>query len=223
LLWAINILIEWRNMAKITVEIESRCLYPSDEQTVTELFDLVGLCEYGDDVETGNDFDVALRSDANRLKNSLALDSGGTTTQADQREVEILGSITAPNSFARTTGTWTLSALVGYRAWIYNTATPDNGVWHEITANDATTFNTVLSTLAGYNAVRLQARAAFRHLVQLTPKVDFYGSFFQYKVTKKLSATGLFKWFGVKGNSIPINIDPEFFAGMGANSNGWEA
>jgi hypothetical protein len=211
-------------MAKITVEIESRCLYPSDEQTVSELFDLIGLCEYGDDVETGNDFDVILRSDSSRFKNNIALNGSGLQSQTDQREAVINGTRTSATEFTRTAGTWVVNALVGYRVWVYVDSAPDAGEWFDVRSNTATVI-TVNSgpLLTACDRIKLQAKALLRHLVQLTPQADFYGSFFQYKVTKKIATTGVFKWFGVKGNSIPRNIDPEFFAGMGVNSNGWEA
>jgi hypothetical protein len=217
-------------MAKITMEIESRCLYSSnDERDVSELFELTGLCEYADDAESGNDFDINIRSDLDRFKTTVACDTA-EQAQSDQTETEIIGTRTKDISdlytqFTRTTGTWGVNALSGYRALVYNVSTPDSGNWYNISSNTATviTFEGESVLVSGINRIKLQARTKIRHHIQLTPRCDFYGSFYQYKVTKQVSSVdGKFKWFGVKGSVLPRNVDPEFFAGMGANSNGWE-
>jgi hypothetical protein len=218
-------------MAKITMEIESRALYVSnDERDVAELFELTGMCEYEDDAETTNDFDVVVRSDTDRYTNSVACDTE-EQSQSDQRDAAITGSRTSATEFTRTAGTWTASSstapkvmgLMGYRAWIYNSATPDAGVWYNVLSNTTTKIVIESGSIAsGCNRVQLQARTQIRHHIQLTPRCDFYGSFFQYKVTKKIASfDGKFKWFGVKGSAIPRNVDPEFRAGLGAISNGW--
>lgn len=209
-------------MAKITVEIESRCIYPADEKQVSELFDLVGLCEYSDDVESNNDFDVEVRSDLDRFSTTTSIDTA-EQAQTDQRDSTITGTRASDTEFTRSAGTWVVNALKAYRAWIYNSADPDNGSWYDVLSNSNVTITVESGTLvAGANRIQLQAKTKIRHHIQITPRVDFYGSFFQYKVTKKISSVdGKFKWFGVKGNSVPRNVDSEFFAGMGEISNAW--
>lgn len=212
-------------MAKITVEIQSRCLYiGEDERRVAELFELTGFCEYGDDWETGNDFDVNLRSDLYRYSADVNVDTS-ETSQSDQRATAINGTRTSATEFTRGSGEWTADGLRGYRAWIYKNTAPEAGQWHDVLSNTTTKITIESgSIVTDADRVQLQSRTQIRHLIQLTPKVDFYGSFFQYKVTKKLSSTdGKFKWFGVKGSAIPRNVDPEFMAGMVSNNieNGW--
>jgi hypothetical protein len=209
-------------MSKITVEIQSRCIYPADEKQVSELFDLVGMCEYSDDVETDNDFDVEVRSDLDRFSATSAIDTA-EQAQSDQRDAAITGTRTGDTVFTRSAGTWTINALKAYRAWIYNSASPDAGAWHDVLSNTTTTITVESGTIvAGANRVQLQVKTKIRHHIQITPRVDFYGSFYQYKVTKKISSVdGKFKWFGVKGNAVPRNVDSEFFAGTGEVSNGW--
>jgi hypothetical protein len=92
--------------------------------------------------------------------------------------------------------------------------------------SNTTTAITVESVtiVAGANRVQLQAKTKIRHHIQITPKLDFYGSFFQYKITKKISSVdGKFKWFGVNGNAIDRSRESEFIVGMGVTdiSNGW--
>ena len=215
-------------MAKITMEIESRALYVSnDERDVAELFELTGMCEYADDAESDNDFDVAVRSDLDRYTTSVACDTA-ETAQSDQREAAITGTRTSATEFTRTAGTWTASTasvlgLKGYRARIYTDTAPDAGAWYDVLSNTTTKITVESGTIpAGCNRVQLQCRYKIRHHLQLTPRCDFYGSFFQYKVTKKISSfDGKFKWFGVRGSAIPRNVDPEFKAGFTAITNGW--
>jgi hypothetical protein len=211
-------------MAKITVEIESRCLYPSDEKQVSELFDLEGMCEYSDDIESENDFDIEIRSDLDRFTATFAIDTA-EQAQTDQRDAAITGTRTDDTTFTRSAGTWVVNALKAYRAWIYNSASPDSGAWHDVLTNSAGTITVESGTLvAGANRVQLQAKTKIRHHIQITPKEDFYGSFFQYKVTKKISSVdGKFKWFGVSGNAIDRSRESEFIVGMGVTdiSNGW--
>lgn len=210
-------------MSKITMEIESRCLYTSqDERQVSELFDLSGICEFADDIETNNDFDIAIRSDLDRFKASVAYDTS-ETVQSDQRDSAITGTRTSGTEFTRTSGTWTVDALKGYRAWFYISTAPDTGTWHDVLSNTTTKITVESGTiLAGSTRVMLQAKTKIRHHIQITPRADFVGSFYQYKLTKKISnVDGKFKWFGLKGTAIPRNVDPEFFAGLGEISNGW--
>jgi hypothetical protein len=185
------------------------------------------MCEYADDSESTNDFDVVIRSDSDRYTASVAIDTA-EQAQSDQRDAAITGTRTSDTKFTRSAGAWTASSasvlgLKGYRAFIYKDTAPDSGTWHDVASNTTTEITVEAGPLVtGANRVQLQCRYKIRHHVQLTPRCDFYGSFFQYKVTKKISSfDGKFKWFGVKGNAIPRNIDPEFFAGIGANSNAW--
>lgn len=210
-------------MAKITVEIESRVLPVSqDERDVAELFELTGLCEFNDDVETDNGFDVYVRSDYDRFATSVSHNTAGQV-QSDQRSTAIIVTRTSDTELTRTTGTWTIDELKGYRAWCYDSSLPDGGTWFAVLSNTATIITIQSGTLpAIVNRVQVQAQSKIRHFVQLTPQCDFYGGFFQYRVVKKISSVdGKFNWFGVKGSAIPRNVDPEFFSGMGAISNGW--
>ena len=63
-------------MAKYTLELQSRQLYPGPRETsMSELFDAKVLCEWSDDSVVEKDFDVTLESDRNRFSEPVAVDT----------------------------------------------------------------------------------------------------------------------------------------------------
>jgi hypothetical protein len=65
-------------------------------------------------------------------------------------------------------------------------------------------------------------RINVRHNLQIVPRVGFFGSFFEYRVTKKIPSDGLFMLFGMRGEVTPMNVDQEFLAGLDAIADGWD-
>lgn len=61
-----------------------------------------------------------------------------------------------------------------------------------------------------------------RHSIQVVPQVGFYGIFYQYTIKKRVPSDGKFEFFGMRGNAVPVNADPEFIASLGEITNGWD-
>jgi hypothetical protein len=209
-------------MAKFTVTIESRHLYTGpEERSVSELWDLNIGCHFTDDGETERDFDVTLYSDAERFTANAAYDESETVI-SDQASAAVTGTRTNATVFTRTAGSWTVDQLIGYYGYFYAAATPDSGSWLRITDNAASTVTISGTIPAGADSVRVSARNRFRHNVQIVPQEGLFGSFYKYKIEKKVPADGNFKFMGATLRAIPKpGIDPEFLAGLGSNSNGW--
>lgn len=210
-------------MAKYDLIIESRHIYfGPEERNISELYSVNGSCEFGDDCEANNDFDVELRSDAYRHIQSVAYDTA-ESAYSGEKGSNISGGRISDTEFELAVPTWTADELIGYRVWAENTLVAGSGAWFDVTDNTATVL-TISGTLPDFsNRINLQARAKIRHNIQIVPQPGFYGSFMKYKVTKKVPVDGNFKWFGVSGEAIPTNLDPEFFAGAGISSAGWES
>lgn len=208
-------------MAKFTLEIESRQIYfGPEERSVSELFEVNASVEYGDDWETDRDFDIEIVSDAYRQKETVAVDTA-ETTMANDKGAAISGTRTSAVKFTRGSGLWA-GDLRGYRAWAENSAVAGSGAWYPIVLSDAYTI-TITGTLpAGCDTVYIQATPKIRHNLQVVPMPGFYGSFFKYKVTKKVPSDGNFKFFNIAANAVPTNLDPEFIAPTGDATNGWE-
>lgn len=206
-------------MAKRTFEVQSRPMFPSPDQSkLFELFDSNVICEYSDDTESTNDFDVAIKSDYSRYSESVAID---TAQDSKTTLPAIAGSKTNTSYFTRDTGTWLTDDLVGFRVYLYEDGVEGSGSWFLITSNTTQTLIVSGTVPNSANRAMVQARPVVRSNLQVTPRVDFYGNFFQYTVTKKIPLDGNFKLFGFVGSAIEKNLDPEFFAGMGAISDGW--
>ncbi len=205
-------------MAQRTFEIVSRPLvFNKESEDIFELFDAVVSCEHSDDMATNNTFDVELKSDYYRYQESVSYDQTG---ESDSTVGAVAGSKTAASIFTRTAGSWVVDQLIGFRAWIYNSST-DAGAWYDVTDNTTTTITVSGTITAGFNCVRLQAKTLVRNNFQIVPRLDFYGSFFQYVITKTVPVSGVFKFFGISVNAIKKNIDPEFFSVMGETSDNW--
>jgi hypothetical protein len=212
-------------MAKYDLIIESREIYPGPkEESVSELFDLLASLEFSDDHEAGNDFDIELRSDGSRHKESVSYDTAEVVL-SNLKGTTIAGVRSYDTVFTRTVGVWVVDDLLGYRVWAENTAVEESGAWFEIIDNDATTITIDggYSTFpAGCNQISIQAKPKIRHNIQITTLPGFYGSFFRYKITKTVPNDGNFKLFNVSGNALPTNIEPEFIAAAGVVTPGWE-
>lgn len=64
---------------KYDLEIQSRYLYCSNDRIkFGELFDFTGFCDWADDTESDNDFDVELRSDKLRWKTEIEVNANQT-------------------------------------------------------------------------------------------------------------------------------------------------
>lgn len=212
-------------MAKIVMELESRAIPISqNEKDVAELFELTGMCEFNDDAESDNDFDVYLRSDYDRQATTVDNATNGQVS-SDQRASYIPATRVDDSQISRDNGSWVVDSLKGYRVWCYHFLTPEIGTWHVVLSNTANTITVKSGTIfATANRIQLQAQSKLRHHIQLNSKCDFYGSFFQYRVVKNISnVDGVFKWFGVKGTALPRNVDSEFFTASGDVTNGWES
>ena len=207
-------------MAKYTCEIDSRHIYSGpEERSVSELFELNASVEFGDDSESDNDFDIELKSDGSRFKEDVAYNTDKTVL-TNQKGTSIAGTRTSDTRFTRTAGTWTASALLGYRVWAENTAVATSGMWIDISSNTTTSLVVDGTLPTGCDQISLQAKPDIRHNIQIIPLPGFYGSFFKYKVTKKVPSDGNFKWFNVTANAVLTNIDPEFIAKTGNSLTG---
>jgi hypothetical protein len=79
-------------MAKYSIELQSRHIYAGPQETsVSELFEAKAICEWSDDAESENDFDITIESDRNRYSESAAIDTELTAqtevTAAHQHKV----------------------------------------------------------------------------------------------------------------------------------------
>lgn len=195
-------------------------MFVSQKKTqVAELLDAVLHCEFADDAEANNDFDITVVSDASRFTETVAYHSSEAIYTDHLGSVEYNGTVVGA---VFTGGSWTADQLKGYRCWAYKDDAVSAGAWHEIISNSIGTITSATSFATGVNRIRLQARALIRHNIQLIPQPGFYGSFIKYTATKKLQSDGNFKLFDFEANMIPVNVDPEFLAGMGAITNAWE-
>jgi hypothetical protein len=60
-----------------------------------------------------------------------------------------------------------------------------------------------------------------RNDFSLYPRPGFYGSFFKHTIQKKVPADGNFKFFAMEYESVPLNMDAEFFADMVTITTPW--
>lgn len=210
-------------MAKYSVTVESRRLYVGpEENSVGEMFDAVAYCQFKDDAENNNDFDITHTSDSERLENVTAYDTGEEVV-SNIKGAEIAGTRSNDTTFTRTAGSWTLDALIGWWAFCYVDGAEADGSWLKITDNTATAIVISGTLPASCDRIKLSARPKFRHSIQIVPQEGFWGTFFQYKVVKKIPTDGYFRWSRWEGRAIPRpGIDPEFLAGAGSNDNAWE-
>jgi len=211
-------------MGKILLEYQSRRIYPGPkEESVSELFDAVGHCNFVDDAQSDNDFDFTMTSDAERFSSAIAYDEAETVISA-QAGTAIAGTRTSGSLFECAVGTTlVVDGLIGYTAGFYADTAPDTITWLTIIDNDATHVTVSGGSIpAGSTRIIVANRAAFRHNIQLVMQAGFYGTFFQYRIDKKIPLDGNFKWSGMDLRALPRpGIDPEFLAGSGSISNGW--
>ena len=57
-------------------------------------------------------------------------------------------------------------------------------------------------------------RIKVRHNFQMVPRVDFYGTYFKYRITKAIPTSGIFNVYGVSMSVIPLNTDQEFMMSL---------
>lgn len=210
-------------MAQYSVTLQSRRLYVGpEENSVGELFDSVAYCRFKDDAENNKDFDITLKSDAERLENVTAYDTGETVV-SNIKGTAVSGTRTGDTTFQRDSGTWDVDALISWWAFCYENGAEADGSWLRINDNTADTIVIDGDLPDGCDRIKLSARPKFRHSIQIVPQEGFWGSFFQYTVEKVVPTDGYFRWSRFEGRAIPRpGIDPEFLAGAGSNEYAWE-
>ena len=57
-----------------------------------------------------------------------------------------------------------------------------------------------------------------RHNFQVIPQQGFYGSYFKYAINKTVPYNGFFNWSGCQMNAVPVNVDQEYFANFGTQT-----
>ena len=211
-------------MAKFTMTLHSRPLFldESTRRIAGELFTAVGHCEYSDDAESENDFDVTIYSDRSRYSALMATDTA-LKTKTNLRGTAIAGTRSAATIFTRTAGTWTVDALIGWLVYAYVDTAPSAGAWFKVTDNNAGTLTISGTLTASCNRIALLNAPAIRQNIHMIPQEGFYGTYFQYKIQKKVPASGIFKWHRMDLDIIPRpNIEPEFFGAFASNTKAWE-
>jgi hypothetical protein len=212
-------------MAKYTMTLHSRPLYLDDQtrRVPGELFTAVGHCDYSDDAEANNDFDVTLVSDGSRYSAVIANDTA-LQAKTNLRGTAITGTRTSGTIFTRTAGTWVVDAHIGWLAYAYIDTAPSAGGWFKITDNDGTTITITGTLTASCNRIALLNAPAIRQNIRMIPQEGFYGTYFQYKIEKKVPASGIFKWHRMDLDVVPRpNIEPEFIGALGTNQKQWES
>jgi hypothetical protein len=210
-------------MGKFSVKIESRRLYiGEDPEDVGELWAARFRCRFADDAEADNDFDIVVKSDASRFRVNTAYDNSEEVI-SNLKGTEIGGTRTSDTIFTRSSGTWNIDTIIGWWAYAYVSGNEESGGWYKVLDNGTDTI-TISGTLpVGCDSVKLTNRPALRHSISLIPPEGFYGSFFQYEVTKKIPANGEFKWDGGELEVIPRpGLDLEFLSATGSVENEWE-
>jgi hypothetical protein len=209
-------------MSKYVLSIESRDLFfDKSPESVAELVDVTAVCNFRDDGESNNDFDINVYSDSERFAESVSYNTS-EQVNTEQKGGSISGTRTSATVFTRASGTWDVDALIGWRVFAYVDGSESSGSWLPIVDNNATTI-TISGTLpASCNRIKLQPKAKLRNFVQIIPRAGLWGTFFKYKIDKNVPSDGFFNWYGVNMSCVKMNVDPEFFAGMGTVLNGWE-
>ena len=96
---------------------------------------------------TGYPLIQPITSDRRRfIENSDGIGSSAWAYNTPQQSSAITGTRTSDTIFTRSSGTWTINALVGQYVFSFATGVPATGVWLPITANTTTTL-TVSGTL----------------------------------------------------------------------------
>ena len=206
---------------KYDLKMESRPIYTSqDEVIVGELLSVDCRCEFRDDAELDNGFDVELRSDTDRFTESVDVDTNQQFV-SNVKSAAVTGTVSTI-FFTRSSGEWVTGSLVGGWGYFYVSTAPGSGSWIKIFGNNTTFIIAVSNLPSGCNRVAISARPYFRHNTQLIPKEGFFGTFFSLLLTKRISQSGFFKWFGHDSKIIPRpEIEAESLTGGGAITTGW--
>jgi len=201
----------------------SREIYPGAlERNISELFRLVGYCDFTDDFL--NDRSFLLEIANNRYKAKLNYYSKKTVFQNNQLGKPVPGA-TNDDLFVRGDGKeWKPDAFLGFVAYLYQNDQPDSGVWSSVIANTETyiqlniNFDTVV-----YDRIRIIAKPVIRKNIEFVPKADFVGEFFQYRITKKIPLDRDFNWYGAELEAIQRpQLGTENQVSGSRNRNVWE-
>lgn len=209
---------------KYNLELQSRHIFADQKRSsVAELYEAVGHVVLSDDIESNRGFDFTFYSDNQRSKAAVAFDED-ESIRCDVKGTEIAGTRTSDTVFTRTSGTWTASALIGYRVWAYVSGAEESGAWFNVLSNTTTAITLTAGSVltAACTRIKLQARPTIRHNVKLELQCGFFGSFFKYKFVKTMPSDGNFKWLGMDLYCVATGLEPEFVAGSGTVEPGWE-
>jgi len=212
-----------KQLARPVFNLLSREIYSGPlERNVSELFRLVGYCNFMDDLLHGRPFLLDIVN--NRYKASYDYYARNTVFQSNQLGKPIPGT-TAPYWFTRSdVGEWKPGTLLGYVAYIYHENYPEDGIWVSVLENTQTGIHVdAILGIGTYAQVRLIARPIIRRNVEFVPQADFIGEFFQYRVTKIIPPDGKFYWYGAELETIlRPQLNSENQVGGSYNINSWE-